>query len=154
VSTFWGEPQFLAVTLPRLSGNPFSDNKRKSTLWLANKIQELKVQSVRQARDHTLHIDMGTGRLWSTHVAMQPNEIEQARQNGYTLPPGSRIESITLANSAEQTAGEAGILFFKKGYSQMALIKARFEDDSQRAFLIEPFLPRVKIYNASIQLNQ
>jgi len=144
----------LAVTLPRLAVNPFSDTKRQTTLWIANKIQQLKEQSLRGARSHTLHIDIDAGHLWSTHAGMRADEIDHARQGGYTLPEGARIEYVEFPQSAPQTAGEAEIMFFEKGHSQMALIQARFANTSRRAFLIEPFLPRVKIYEEPLQINQ
>lgn len=144
----------LAVTLPRLAVNPFSDTKRQTTLWIINKIQQLKEQSLRETRNHSLHIDMDTGHLWSTHAAMQPDAINRARQDGYTLPEGIRIENVEYPNRTRQTSGEAEIVFFDKGYSQMALIQTRFADNSRRAFLIEPFLPRVKIYEEPIYINQ
>jgi len=144
----------LAVTLPRLAVNPFSDTKRQTTLWIASKIQQLKEQSLRAARNHTLHIDIDTGQLWSTHAGMRADEIDQARKAGYTLPEGARIEYVEFPQSATQTTGEAEILFFDKGYSQMALIQARFANTSRRAFLIEPFLPRVKIYEEPLHINQ
>jgi len=89
----------LAVTLPRLAVNPFSDTKRQTTLWIANKIQQLKEQSLRAARNHTLHIDIDTGQLWSTHAGMRADEIDQARKAGYTLPEGARIEYVEFSKA-------------------------------------------------------
>lgn len=144
----------LAVTLPRLSVSPFKDSKRDATLWITNRIQQLKEQSLRRARNYSLHIDIDTGHLWSTHEKMQPDEIDLARQGGYNLPEGVLIESVEFPNSDRQTAGEAEIQFFKKGYSQMAQIQARFADRSRRTFSIEPFLMRAKIYDGPVSINR
>ena len=144
----------LAVTLPRLAANPFSDGKRKTSLWLSNAIKELKVKSLQESRNHALHIDIDTGHLWVTHASMQPEDVATARRAAFTLPAGSLIESVEFPDSAQQTAGQAVIRFSQKGYSQMALIQAKFEDNSRRSFLIEPFLTRVKIYEEPVRINK
>ncbi len=144
----------LTVTVPRLADNPFSDDKRTASMWIASKTQVLRRQSLSQARDHALHIDMETGHLWTTHAAMRPEEFVTARQGGYVLPAGTLIKSVEFPNADLQTSGQAEILFYKKGYAQKAMILAEFEDGSHRSFLIEPFLPRVKIYEEPVRINQ
>ena len=144
----------LFVTVPRLPGNPFVDEKRKTSTWLMARIQALKDEAVLQARDHILHIDLDSGRLWSTHTAMNAEELADARQAGTVLPAGARVQSVTFPESAQQTTGEAAIRFSRKGYAQMALIHTVFSDDTQRWFLVEPFLPGVKLYEAPISFEQ
>ncbi len=144
----------LFVTLPRLPDNPFVDEKRKTSAWLMGRIQSLKDEAVLQARDYFLHIDMESGRLWSTHDSMNADELTSARQGGFVLPEGARVQSVAFPESEPQTTGQVDIRFSRKGYAQMALIHTAFSDDTQRWFLVEPFLPGVKLYEEPISFEQ
>jgi len=144
----------LFVTVPRLPNNPFVDEKRKTSTWLMGKIQALKNEAVLQARDHFLHIDLESGRLWSTHVSMNADELAGARQAGTVLPEGARVQGVAFPESEPQTTGQVDIRFSRKGYAQMALIHTVFSDDTQRWFLVEPFLPGVKLYEKPISFEE
>lgn len=144
----------LFVTVPRLPDNPFVDGKRKTSTWLVGRLQALKDKAVLQARDHYLHIDLESGRLWSTHASMGADELAGARQAGTALPEGARVQSVTFPESEPQTTGQVDIRFSRKGYAQMALIHTVFNDDTQRWFLVEPFLPGVKLYEEPISFEQ
>ncbi len=144
----------LFMTIPRLPDKPFVDEKRKTSAWIVGRIQALKNKSVLQAKNHTLHIDLESGRLWTADDTMTTDELLSARQKGYVLPDGAQIQSIEFPGGEKQTSGQAEIWFSKKGYSRMALIHTRFSDDSLRSFLVEPFLPKVKIYERPISFSQ
>jgi prepilin-type N-terminal cleavage/methylation domain-containing protein len=144
----------LTVAVPRLAENAFIDPKRKTSLWITKKIHSLKAQSISQARDHTLHIDLTTGQMWTTHAGQPEEEATAARQAGHTLPEGALIEGVEFPRIGLQTSGQADVQFFKTGYSQKALILIGFDDGSRRSFLIEPFLPKVKLYEEPFSINQ
>ncbi len=144
----------LFVTLPRLPANPFVDEKRKTSAWLMGRIQALKDKAVFQARDHFLHIDLESGHLWSTHAAMNADELAGARQSGSVLPAGTRVQGVAFPDSGQQTTGQVNIRFSRNGYAQMALIHTAFSDDTQRWFLVEPFLPGVTLYEKPISFEQ
>ncbi len=144
----------LFMTVPRLPGNPFADEKRNTATWIIGKIRALKDQAALQARDHTLHIDLESGRLWSTNDAMQADELASAREGGYVLPDGARIQGVAFPEDEEQTTGQVDIHFSRKGYCQMALIQLSSNDGTQRWFLVEPFLPGVTVYEEPISFRQ
>jgi len=144
----------LFVTIPRLPNTSFTDGKRRTSTWITGKIQALKDKSVIRDRDHTLHIDMETGRLWISHESMTPDELHSARLKGFVLPDGARVQGVEFSDGEKQTSGQAEILFSKKGYSGKALIHTSFSDGTRRSFLVEPFLQKVKLYEGPISFNQ
>ena len=118
------------------------------------RIQALKDEAVLQARDHFLHIDLESGKLWSTHASMDREALADARQAGSKLPEGARVLGVAFPRSGQQTTGQVDIRFSRKGHAQMALIHTAFSDDTQRWFLVEPFLPGVKVYEEPFSFNQ
>jgi hypothetical protein len=52
---------------------------------------------------------------------------------------------VEFVNEDKITKGVAGIQFYKKGYSDKALIHIEDKDNMKYSYLIEPFLPHVKI---------
>lgn len=144
----------LFMTVPRLPGNPFVNEKRKASTWLMGRIQALKDKALLHARDHTLHIDLESGRLWSTHESMREHEVADAWQDGYLLPGDARVRGVEFPGNELHTTGRVDIRFSKKGYAQMALIHTAFSDGTQRWFLVEPFVPGVKLYAEPTSFRQ
>lgn len=144
----------LFITIPRLQDNPFLDKKRKASLWIMGTVRALKQKSVHERKDYTLHIDIDTGKLWVSNESMTAEALLEAEQNGYAVPDEFRIQDIEFPGQGKFSLGRSDIHFSKKGYSDMAFIHAELSDGSRRSFLIEPFLPGVKLYEENISFNQ
>ncbi len=144
----------LFITIPRLQDNPFVDEKRKVSVWIIGTVQALKQRAVQERKDYTLHIDIDTGRLWVSNELMSADELLAAEQDAFSIPDLFRIQDVEFPGQGKFSLGRSDIHFSKKGYSDMALIHAELGDDSLRSFLIEPFLPRVKLYEENISFNQ
>ena len=54
-------------------------------------------------------------------------------------------------NEDKITRGIAEIHFYRKGYSDKALIHIEDDDNEQSSYLIEPFLPHVKIIEEYVE---
>ena len=135
----------LFFSLPRLQNNPFLDDTKKSSRWLISKIQTLKESAMRDQKQYTLHFDLDSGRVWETHEAMSPEDVESAVMDSYELPNDLRIIDIEYPSTGKIYSGQAKITFFKAGYTNKALVHMQ-DGDTYLSFLIEPFLPDVQFF--------
>ena len=138
---------FFAI--PRFQSSPFFDDAKKSDRWLIGKLQALREEALRTHQRQTLHIDLGTGRIWNTTAAMSPEEVDRAVLQAQLLPGGGRVVSVDFAGRGRVAAGQADIRFYRDGHSEMVLIHLQ-HGDAFSSFLIEPFLSRVQVFDTLV----
>lgn len=134
-------------SIPRLRTDLFSDGFRHASRWIILSVPTLKERSVREQKDYFLNIDIDTNRLWITDETMTEEEVEAAVLTGFELPETVKIMDIEYPVIGRLTSGRTDIRFYRKGYSDKALIHIRDDNDNrQHSLLIEPFLRRVKLF--------
>ena len=136
----------IGFAIPRFQNSLLSDNARNACQWIILKVSSLKELSLREQRQYLLHMDLNENRLWITDEAMSEEEAEAAGSTGYTLPADMYIEDVEFPDLHRVTTGQVQVRFYKKGYSDHVLIHLSNSDKKQWSLLIEPFLPRVKLY--------
>ena len=134
----------IAFSVPRLHGTIFLDDTKKSSRWLISKIQALKESAIQNQKQYVLHIDLDTDRVWDTDESMSADDLEKAALNAYALPGAIKVMDVEFPVAGKIFSGRADIRFYKAGYTDKALIHIQ-DDNQQLSFLIEPFLPQVKL---------
>ena len=142
------------VTLPRIKNDIFVDQTKKTSRWLLTSVRYLKEASIRDQKDHTLHVDMDNGKFWITHILMTEEMLEKPETGGLTLADGIRILDVSFAGHRKTTTGVAQIQFYAKGYSDNAMIHVVNENDRQLSYHIPPFLPHMKIIKDYVELEK
>ena len=135
----------LFFSIPRLQGNPFLDDTKKSSRWIIAKIQALRENAIRNQKRYTLHFDLDSGRIWETDDSLSEEAAENAALDAYTLPEDLRIIDLEYPGTGQVSSGQAEVDFYKEGYSDKVMIHLGDGDDSL-SLLIEPFLATVKIF--------
>lgn len=136
----------LVFSIPRLQGNPFLDDTKKSARWIIGKVQALRENAIRNQKRYTLHFDLDTGRIWNTDESIEAEAAETAALDAYALPENLRIVDIEYPIAGQVSSGRADIIFYKEGYTDKAII--RMADGEQNiSLLIEPFLATVKVFD-------
>jgi prepilin-type N-terminal cleavage/methylation domain-containing protein len=143
----------LFVTLPRIKNDIFIDQTKKTSRWLLTSVRYLKEASIRDQRDHTLHVDMDNGKLWMSYDLKADENPEKKVTGGLTLADGIRIRDVAFAGNRIITHGVAQIQFYAKGYSDNAMIHLVNENDREMSYHIPPFLPHMKIMEDYIDLE-
>lgn len=138
----------MVFAAPRLDVSFFSDQERKLSAWILLTVKSLKENAVKTQTLNTLHIDLDANRMWTS---MGEVTDETPRENEYVLPAGYRLMDVQFPEMDKITREIAVIRFYKKGYSDKALIHIEDNDDIQSSYLIEPFLPHVKISDTYIE---
>jgi prepilin-type N-terminal cleavage/methylation domain-containing protein len=135
----------LFFSIPRLQGNPFLDDTKKSSRWIIGKIHALRENAIRNQKRYTLHFDLDNGRIWDTDDSLSEEAAENAALDAYTLPEDFRIIDLEYPGTGQISSGQAEVDFYKEGYSDKVMIHLGDGDDSL-SLLIEPFLATVKIF--------
>ena len=141
------------VTLPRIKNDIFVDQTKKTSRWLLASVRYLKEASIRDQVDHTLHVDMENGKLWAAAASMAEDTLEKPEKGGLTLSDGIRVRDVAFAGNRKITDGVAQIQFYAKGYSDNAMIHVVDEDDRELSYHITPFMPRMKIIEGYVDLE-
>ncbi len=136
----------IAFSVPRLHGTIFLDDTKKSSRWLIGKLQTLKESAIQNQKQYVLHIDLDTDRVWETDESMSADDLENAALNAYAFPDTFKVMDVEFPIRDKIVSGQADITFYKAGYTDKALIHIQ-GDNQQLSFLIEPFLPQVKLFD-------
>jgi hypothetical protein len=142
---------FFAI--PRIQVDILSDNTRKVSRWIMLNVSALKEKAVHDQKRYVLHLSLDSNRLWVTNEIMSPEELEDAAAIGYNLPEDIKLLDVEYPDKEKILAGRADIYFYKKGYSDKAMIHITNNDNEVLSFLIEPFLSRVRLYNKYIEFE-
>jgi prepilin-type N-terminal cleavage/methylation domain-containing protein len=140
----------LFFAIPRFQVDVLSDNTNKVSRWIMVKVHSLKEKAVREQKLYVLHISLDSNRLWVTSEIMSQEELQATEANGYELSNDINLLDVEYPDEEKISVGRADIYFYKKGYSDKAIIHISNDDNERRSFLIEPFLSRVRLYNKYI----
>jgi len=140
----------LFFAIPRFQVDVLSDNTNKVSRWIMLKVHSLKEKAVREQKLYVLHISLDSNRLWVTSEIMSQEELQATEANGYELSDDINLLDVEYPDEEKISVGRADIYFYKKGYSDKAIIHISNDDNERRSFLIEPFLSRVRLYNKYI----
>jgi prepilin-type N-terminal cleavage/methylation domain-containing protein len=141
----------LGFATPRLAANLLEDQTKKASRWLLLTIPALKMKAVSEGRIYRLKIDLSGRRLWSMNDDMNEEQLEAAAEKSYQMPDEVWVMDVAFADDRRTNSGEAEIVFSPQGYSDQAIIHLENRDGARRSFLIEPFLPNVKMVDGYVE---
>ena len=142
----------LIIALPRMPITPLTDPTKTTSRWIILKINNLKERAVREQKQYTLHIGFTANHLWVTNETMSEEEKQQAEEKAYKLPGDLKLVDVEYPNGESLSSGRADINFYKKGYSDRAML--HIDDGRQNiSFQIEPFLSKVKYYDGYVRFK-
>ena len=136
----------IFVSVPRFHNETLSDNTKKVSRWIMITSQSLKEKSFCDQKLYTMHVDMESRRLWVTDESMSEEEVIKAGQKGFMIPDDVEVLDVEFPGNNKIISGLTNINFYANGYSDMALIHIKDNDDNLLSLLIEPFLSKVKLY--------
>ncbi|MFC1505417.1 Tfp pilus assembly protein FimT/FimU [Thermodesulfobacteriota bacterium] len=142
----------LFFALPRLSSDVLGDDLNTASRWIVLKVRTLKDKARLEQQIYVLHLDMNADRLWASNATMSEEELEKAAGAAYQLPEGIKLLDVEYS-SGKVATGTAEIWVFQNGYSEKALIHLANRANEIRSFLIEPYLPSVKLFNEEVGLE-
>ena len=135
----------LSLAIPRFRYSLLTDDLKSTTRKLTAIIKDLRNQAVREQNSLTLHFDLGSNRYWIDSDDMTEEERLLTSEKATSLPSGVRILDVWSNIKGKKMAGEAPLLFNKKGYVPPSAIHLGSEDGSEFTLVLSPFLRRVMV---------
>ncbi len=159
----------LVFALPNFQSF-ITDSSKKTSRWIILTVKFLKQSAIHEQKLYTLHIGIDQNKMWYTDEGEPEeenskdleDEIEKSAfeetespiKGEYKLPKDFKILDVEYPGDDKVSSGEAALDFYKKGYSDKAIIHIEDEDDNQYSYMIEPFLLRVKMVKDYISFEE
>ncbi len=155
----------LVFSFPKLSGFLSVDNKNQVIRWLIAQRTILRTSAVREQAPYLLRVNISDNQMSTMPLAgtVASGDDLFADGNGetaskkirqkYTCGGDLEIISVVLPDDETILSGTVDIVFFERGYCQQAIIQMKDGDD-RFSIHIEPFLPRVVVYEGNIKFGQ
>ncbi|MBW1822856.1 MAG: type II secretion system protein [Deltaproteobacteria bacterium] len=115
----------LFFAVPRFRNAVLTDSMNNTSRWIIGKVRVLKEYSTSKQKLCILHVNMDSNKMWVSDETMK----------------------------GIISSGQADICFYRAGYSDKALIHIQGDDEQKISFLIEPFLPKVKLYEKYVDFE-
>jgi prepilin-type N-terminal cleavage/methylation domain-containing protein len=155
----------LAFALPKLNISFGTDQERKLSAWIVLTVKSLKENALREQIPYILYLDFDNQQMWTAKdaPAEEKNQEETAasgkpdkekeipQENKYLLPQGYKLMDVAFTDDEKIREGIVPIHFYPKGYSDKAIIHIQDADDNRYSYLVESFLPHVKISEEYIE---
>lgn len=146
---------FLFFSFPLLSNKRILKNRIHSDTdihGLAGYIETIKNRSVQNRLNYFLSFDTDEGSIWTRHEAMDPEQVQKARDDRVLFSDRIRIVDIKLYGKTASPSGTVPIAINKNGYSNYALIHCIL-DDQLKTIRIEPFLTRTEVIDGHVEFE-
>lgn len=155
----------LVFSFPRLSGFFSVNNKNQVVRWLIAQRTILKTRAVKEQIPYVLRVDISNDRLQTLPMpgtnpagdanistGKKPGSGNAGRQS-YTCGNDLDITAVVFPDNDAIVSEAVDIVFFEKGYCQQAIIQMKDGED-RFSVHIEPFLPRVVVYEGYVKFGQ
>jgi prepilin-type N-terminal cleavage/methylation domain-containing protein len=141
----------MAVAIPKFSGGAFQDPVKKFSRWMIINVRTLRSAAIQQQKAQGLVIDLSNRRMWTVSDALNEEAVQASgSKKALSIPDAIRHMDVEFPQQERITSGTAEIRFYPSGYSDQVLIHLE-TDDEKLTYLVEPLLPKVKIFDEWIE---
>lgn len=155
----------MAFAMPEFSHRILRDDTETAVNQIVQHIQHLKQQAIVLNRDLYMCFDT-TGNIiriggntdetpvFPPENVTDPEESSAFPETEVQLPDDIRIDHVFFAHETAEPGSELCIRFYKKGYSDWAVIHLTNTEGRRFSFVIEPFLHKIQTYKGYVDLDQ
>ena len=141
----------LAIAIPEFDGGAFQDPVKKLSRWMIITVRTLRSAAIQQQKTQGLVIDLSNRRMWTVNDAMNEESVQaSASKKALSIPDAIQHIDVEFPQQERISSGTAEIRFYPSGYSDQVLIHLE-TDDEKLTYLVEPLLPKVKIFDEWIE---
>ena len=144
----------LFFAVPKFQTGLFVNNMDKTLRWIILKTQSIREDAVFEQKLCVLHINLDSGFLWITDELMKIEAQKKAKEKGFRLFDDVKIDDVEYPNNLKISTGTADIYFYKKGYSDNALIHLEDSENQRFTLHIRPFLTNNKLYENYFKFDE
>lgn len=155
----------LVFSFPKLSGFLSVNNKNQVVRWLIAQRTILKIRAAKEQKPYVLQVDISDNRLLTMPLPgatsaggdgttnEEDTAPDRSARQKYDCGDDLNIVAVVLPDDEVILSGAVDIIFFEKGYCQQVIIQMKDGDD-RFSIYIEPFLPRVAVYDGFIRFEE
>lgn len=140
----------FTFALPKMDGFLFSSETDRVSRWIVLNVANLKTLAVKDQKRYALNVDTDANILFVTTDEMDEELVNEARKGGFNLGDSVRLVDVIFPFPSPDDEEMTNIFFYKKGYSDNAIIHVETESGEKLSFIIEPFLTSVEIRDGFI----
>ena len=143
----------LVFALPEFSNKIMRDDTELALNRIIQNIQELKQKAAAQNKDMYMCFQMAnnTVSMGEIHDEEQTSDTEEA--TAFTLAADISIENIIFSDDRPYTEARPCIRFYKKGYSDWAVIHLSNEDGRAFSLVVQPFLHKIQTHEGYVEFD-
>jgi general secretion pathway protein H len=142
----------LAVVIPRFDSGLLQDPRKKLSRWMVNTIRYLRSTAIQKQTSQALVIDLNEQRMWIVSDGMSEEELTTASEKAFKLDKSMQIVNVQFPDQEPLSTGSVEIRFYPAGFSDRALIHMENDDTQRFSYLVEPLLPKVKLFEEWIEI--
>jgi prepilin-type N-terminal cleavage/methylation domain-containing protein len=158
----------LVFSFPQLSGFLAVNNRNKAVRWMISQRTVLSTKAVKEQTPYVLRVDISGNRIVTMSLplpgafpsgdagmcpAFDTASSGQTARNTFVCGGDLAIAGVMFPDGETINAETADIVFSEKGYCDRAIIHMK-DGGSRFSIYIEPFLPRVTVYDGYIKFGQ
>ena len=144
----------LFFAVPKFQTGLFVNSMDKTLRWIMLKTQSIREDAVFEQKLCVLHINLDSDFLWITDELMKIEAQKKAKEKGFRLFDDVKIDDVEYPNNLKISTGTADIYFYKKGYSDNALIHLEDSENQRFTLHIRPFLTNNKLYENYFKFDE
>jgi prepilin-type N-terminal cleavage/methylation domain-containing protein len=141
----------LVFTVPEFSQRIFRDNTETTLNWIVFNVSKLKKEAGYQGKDLFMCISPDTNTISIRANPPDPESLDSKIISNFSLPEDVILHGVEFNMPGQKTNNDSCIQFYKKRYSDHAIIHISDNHGNFFSCLIQPFLHKVKIYEKYIQ---
>jgi prepilin-type N-terminal cleavage/methylation domain-containing protein len=142
----------LAVIIPKFDGGVFQDPTKKLSRWMVNTIRQLRSTAIQKQKSLALVIDLDKQQMWIAIDGMSEEQLSAAAEKAFKIDRSMQITNVQFPEQETISTGSAEIRFYPAGFSDRALIQLENDDAERFSYLLEPLLPKVKMFDQWIDI--
>ena len=148
---------FLFFAIPKLHNFNLFSGRNQALGKTVQLIESLKTRAVTDNKDYLMHLDLDAGLVWVSDETMDEEQAGEAKNGAFQFSGNIMLVGVEflqpLPLDTNKDTDEILIRFYKQGYSDMALIHLRGENNDF-TIMVEPFISKVELYESAISFNR
>ncbi|WP_300461129.1 prepilin-type N-terminal cleavage/methylation domain-containing protein [Desulfobacula sp.] len=143
----------LTFAMPEFSGNIIRDDTETTLNWIIFNVSKLKKEARHQGKDMFMCISTDTNTISIKGTPSDPDISDTDIRSEFTLPEDVRLDGVEFNSPGQEADTDGCIQFYKKGYSDHAIIHLSDNDGRTFSCLIQPFLHKVTLHEDDIRFE-
>jgi len=141
---------FLVFAIPGFSRKIFRDDKDITLNWIVLNAGKLKKDARLQGKDLFMCINTDTNTISIRQTPQGPDSDDTDVISEFVVPEDVTLDGVEF-NRPGKADNDSCVQFYKKGYSDHAIIHLTNTDGTAFSCLIQPFLHKAMVYESHLQ---